>query len=257
MIPREVPAYSTHEFQPKRTKYCVVVHVWNEGERIMEQLKRMQPNAALADIIIADGNSDDGSTAQEFLHSTGVRTLLVTEEKGLAVAIRMGLDYALEQGYEGVITLDGNGKDGVEAIPDFISGLEDGFDLVQGSRYLKGGSHKNTPLGRHLGVRYIVTPFVFLATGRRFTDVTNGFRGLSRKYLTDNRLQPLRHIFQRFNLQLYLVYRAPKMRMKIKEIPVVRHYPSGGEVPSKITKFSTKMLFVWEMIKTGFGAYNP
>src|SRR6201985_2034445 len=114
----EPPIYETHEFAPRRTQYCVVVVTLNEGERIKSQLRRMSERAGVADIIIADGRSSDGSTDQDFLKEMSVRTLLITDEKGLCTATRMGLAYAMEQEYEGVITIDGNGKDGVEAIPD-------------------------------------------------------------------------------------------------------------------------------------------
>ena len=46
----------------------------------------------------------------------------------------MLLDYALGEDYEGFVLLDGNGKDGVEAIPSFFAALDEGFDYVQGSR---------------------------------------------------------------------------------------------------------------------------
>lgn len=254
---KEVPVYQTHEFRPKGTKYCVIIHIWNEGDRIRNQLKRMKPRAHEADIIIADGDSQDGSTEHEFLKSMDVRALLVTKEIGLGTAIRVGLDYAIEEGYEGVITVDGNGKDGVEAITEFIECLEEGYDFIQGSRYLKGGSYKNTPLERHIGVKYIISPIYLLMTGKWFSDVTNGFRAMSMRFLKDDRLQPLRHELQRFNLQFYLVYRAPKLKMKIKEIAVIRDYPDSGEVPTKITKFKTKLRLFWEMTRTVFGGYNP
>ncbi|MEZ5392932.1 MAG: hypothetical protein R2724_08660 [Bryobacterales bacterium] len=98
----------------------------------------MRPNAHLADIIIADGDSSDGSTEEGFLRSCGVRTLLVTRERGLGTALRMGFDYALAQGYEGVVTVDGNGKDGVGAIPEFLRLLDQGYDFIQGSRFVRG-----------------------------------------------------------------------------------------------------------------------
>lgn len=257
MLPEEVPVYSIQEFAPKRTKYCVVIHIWNEGDRIRNQLKRMKAKAHEADIIIADGESTDGSTEPSFLKSMGVRTLVSTAEHGLGTAIRMGLHYALKQGYEGVITVDGNGKDGVEAVTEFIEHLDQGYDFVQGSRYMKGGVHKNTPLERHLGLRFVVSPFFFLTTGKYFTDVTNGFRAMSTKFLTDPGLQPFRETFVRFNLQFYFVYRAPKLKMKITEIPVVRTYPDDGSIPSKITNLKTKFLLVGQMLKAGLGGYNP
>jgi len=253
----EPPVYEIHEFFPKRTRYCFIVVILNEGERIINQLKRMAPNAGLADIIIADGRSTDGSTDPEFLKSQGVRALLITDEKGLSTATRMGLAYAMEQGYEGVVTVDGNGKDGVEALPDFIRALDEGWDLVQGSRFMKGGVHKNTPLVRYLGVQYIMAPILALGGGFWYTDPTNAFRAMSMRFLKDERVQPMRKIFVRFNIQQYFDYRAAKLKMRVKEIPVTRVYPDDGTVPTKIVGFRTNWLNVKEMIITAMGGYNP
>jgi len=251
----ELPEFKITEFKPKRTKYCFVVVIWNEGERIKNQLKRMKQNAHLADILIADGNSNDGSTHHSFLKEQGVRTLMVTEERGLCTATRMALAYALSQGYEGIVTVDGNGKDGVEALPKFLAELDNGYDLVQGSRFMKGGYHKNTPLYRLLGVRYLFSPVLSIASGYYFSDPTNAFRSISRKFLLDKRVKPFRKEFVRFDLQLYLDYRAGKLNYKVKEIPVSRVYPDDGSIPTKIHGISI-FVNVWEMFKVAFGCYN-
>jgi len=253
----EPPLYETHEYASKRTRYCVVVVVLNEGERIKNQLARMQPNLALADIIIADGRSSDGSTDPGFLKSRGVRALLVTDERGLSTATRMGLAYAIEQGYEGVITIDGNGKDGVEALPAFIEALDAGYDMIQGSRFMKGGTHKNTPLERYIGIRFILAPLLALGCGYWYTDPTNAFRAMSRRFLSDERVQPVRRVFVRFNIHHYVIYQAARLRFRVKEIPVTRVYPDDGAIPTKIHGFKTKWLILREMLATLAGRYNP
>lgn len=251
------PVFALTELFPKRTPYCIAVTVWNEGERLAAQLARMQPYAPLADIVIADWRSTDGSTDLEQLRRNGVRTLLTTDEGGLGTAVRMAVAYAIEQGYDGIITVDGNGKDGVDAIPRFLERLDAGFDFVQGSRYLAGGMHANTPRARHLAIRLLVSPLLSLASGRHITDPTNGFRAMSRAYLTNPALQPVRAVFVRFNLQLYLVRRAIPLKCRFVEIPVRRVYPDSGSTPTKIKHLSTKLLFFWELIRTVVGSYDP
>ncbi|WP_176954850.1 hypothetical protein [Albimonas donghaensis] len=54
----------------------------------------------------------------------------------LSAQLRMGCAWRLRQGYAGIVTIDGNGKDGGEAVADMAAKLEAGFDYVQGSRYL-------------------------------------------------------------------------------------------------------------------------
>ncbi len=250
------PSYEKKEFFKKTTRYCVIVVIWNEGERIKKQLQQMQKNSSLADIIIADGDSNDGSTDHAFLKKMGVRSLLVTKEKGLSTATRMALAYAMEQGYEGVIKLDGNGKDGVEAIPAFITKLDKSYDFVQGSRFMKGGFHKNTPLERYIGVRFVIAPLLALG-GFWYTDPTNAFRAMSMRFLKDPRVQPIRAIFVRFNLHHYLLFRAACLKFKITEIPVSRVYPDDGTVPTKIVSVGAKYSILKELIDTILGRYNP
>ncbi len=253
----EPPCFDVVEFFPKRTDYCVCITVFNEGDRIREQLSRMKPRAGLADILIADGRSSDGSTDPKFLQAMGVRALLSTDERGLSTATRMGVAYAMQQGYSGIVTIDGNGKDGVEALPDFLSDLRNGFDLVQGSRFMRGGFHKNTPWDRRLGIQCVMVPLLGLSCGFRYSDPTNAFRAMSMRFLADHRVQPMRRVFIRFNLQLYFIWRAAKLGFKVKEIPVKRVYPDDGTVPTKIHGWRLKFLNLLEFLWVISGKYNP
>jgi hypothetical protein len=217
----------------------------------------MKQRAEMADIIIADGRSTDGATDPQFLETMGVRTLLTTDEYGLGTATRMGVAYAMEQGYSGIVTVDGNGKDGVEALPDFLAELDRGYDLVQGSRFLEGGIHENTPLERRVGIQYVMIPLMTLSCGHRYSDTTNAFRAMSMRFLADERVQPMRRIFVRFNLQIYFIYRAAKLGFKIKEIPVTRVYPGDGTVPTKIHGWRVKLSIFSELLRVLLGRYNP
>lgn len=133
----------TVELGPRCTKHAVLIPVLNEGQTILGQLKRMRDGNCPADVILSDGGSQDGSTELKRLAQLGVRSLLVTSQPGLGAALRHGIRYALEQGYEGVITIDGNGKDGVEAIPRFVELLDEGYDLYR-ARGLLQAEHART-----------------------------------------------------------------------------------------------------------------
>lgn len=256
-IALEPPRYEIREIFAKRTRYCVCVTVFNEGERIRDQLGQMKARAGLADIVICDGRSTDGAVEPEFLESMGVRTLLITDECGLCTATRMGVAYAMDQGYEGVVTIDGNGKDGVEALPRFLGLLDAGYDLVQGSRFAKGGEHCNTPLERQIAIRCVQAPLIALGGGFWYTDPTNAFRAMSMRFLRDDRVQPVRRIFVRFNLQIYFIYQAPRLGFRVIEIPVRRGYPDDGTIPTKIRHWRTKALILRELLEVVTGRCNP
>ncbi len=253
---REVPAHTSLEFSAKATAYCVIIVVYNEGERFIRQLREMAKKADLADIIVAERRTTDGSTSPQWLRLCKVRTLLTTDEVGGATAMRMGLAYCLNQGYLGAVVLDGNGKDAVGMLPEFIRMLERGIDFVQGSRFMRGGFHKNTPIFRVLAIRLIMGPLLWLGSGYWYTDATNGFRAYSRKYLLHPLVEPLRSCFVHYNVQFYLSVRAPQLNLHVSEVAVSRVYPDDGTVPTKVIGIIRLLQVIWEAIQTVFGAYN-
>ncbi len=254
----QVPSYGKYVFAEKKTDYCVCVFVINEGDRLLHQLTKMQKICKdSVDIIIADGGSDDGSTAPARLEKYGVRTLLVKKGAGkLGSQMRMAFDYALQEGYKGVITVDGNGKDGVEAIPDFVAELEKGVDHVQGSRFIPGGYHRNTPLSRLLGVKLLHAPLMRLASGFHYTDTTNGFRAYSAGLLASEELDIFRDCFSGYELHYYMAAEAPRCGFRCSEIPVSRVYPEG-KVPTKITSFKGNMNIIGRLFLAVLHYYNP
>jgi len=253
-----LPAFTTAVFAPKRTRYCVVIPVINEGARFLRQLAGMSAANLGIDIIVADGGSTDGSTDHDRLRQLNVRALLTKTGPGkLSAQLRMGFAYALDEGYAGIVTIDGNGKDGFTAIPAFVTALEQGFDFVQGSRYVEGGSAANTPVDRELGVRYLHAPLLSFAAGFRYTDTTNGFRAFSARFLRDPRVRPFRAVFDTYNLHYYLAVRAPRLGHRVKELPVRRDYPAKGPTPSKIGGLGGKLHILKQLLLTVVGAYNP
>ena len=255
-----VPKFEAHEYSEKSKNYVVLIPIINEGDRIIRELKRAHRAriADHADLVICDGGSTDGCTEEARLRKLGVNTLLVKQDVGRQGAqLRMGIFWALERGYEGIITIDGNNKDSIEDVPSFIKKLNDGYDLIQGSRFIKGGRAVNTPLIRLLSVKLIHAPVISLTAHQRFTDTTNAYRAYSARYLRDERVQPLRDVFVTYELLAYLSVRATQLGYKACEIPVTRAYPKTGKTPTKISFFKGNSDLMKILFKNLFGAYRP
>lgn len=253
-----VPAHERFHFGPKRHRYAIAVFCINEGDRVRTQLERMAPFADQADIIVADGGSTDNSLALDTLDDFRLRALLVKRDEGkLSAQMRMAIGFIIEEGYEGMVVIDGNGKDDVAAIPRFLELLDFGYDHVQGSRYVRGGHGVNTPVSRHIGVRLIHAPLISLAAHRLYTDTTNGFRAYSRRLLTDPRVSPLREVFVGYELHYYLAIRAARLGFKVIEVPVTRSYPKGEQAPTKIHGVRGNVAVLRTLMKVVRGAYNP
>lgn len=255
-----VPAFSCEEYADRQKDYVVLIPIINEGERIHKELHRAKRRHVSdhADIVICDGGSSDGCTEERRLRSLDVNTLLVKQDTGKQGAqLRMGIWWALQRGYKGIITIDGNNKDSIEDVPRFIEKLEEGYDFIQGSRFVKGGKAVNTPFIRLISVRLIHAPVISLTAGQWFTDTTNAYRAYSRRYLTDQRVQPLRDIFQTYELLAYLSVRATQIGMKACEIPVTRAYPKKGRTPTKISFFKGNSELMKILFCNLFRKYNP
>lgn len=255
-----VPKFECTEYGGKTRDYVVLIPIINEGDRIIKELKRAYKYnvADYADIVICDGGSTDGCTEESRLRKLNVNTLLVKQDAGKQGAqLRMGIWWALERGYKGIITIDGNNKDSIEDVPHFIEKLEEGYDLIQGSRFIKGGRAINTPFIRTVSVKLIHAPVISLTAHQRFTDTTNAYRAYSARYLQDGRVQPLRDIFMTYELLAYLSVRATQIGMKACEVPVTRAYPKTGKTPTKISFFKGNSELMKILLKNARGAYNP
>ena len=255
-----VPKFTCEEYSKKKTKYCICIPIINEGQRIWNELERAQSFKIdrLADIIICDGGSTDGCTESNKLKELGVNALLIKCDMGKQGAqLRMGIWWALERGYDGIITIDGNNKDSIEDIPKFIDKLEEGYDFIQGSRFVRGGNAINTPFIRHLSVRLIHAPIISMTARHHFSDTTNAFRAYSRKYLQHPEVQPLRDIFVTYELLAYLSVRASQLGLNVCELPVTRAYPKEGKIPTKISFFKGNSDLMIILLKNMIGLYRP
>lgn len=254
----EVPQVKRIFYDGKKSKYCLVIPVLNEGRRIQLLLKRLYALGleAKVDILVVDGGSTDGSLSVTYLRSFGVKGLLVKiGAGGLSAQLRCGYAFGLKKGYKGIITIDGNNKDDPKAILGMIKLLDEGYDFVQASRFIRGGSGINTPKLREAGIRFVHAPLLSLASGFRWTDTTQGFRAYSQRLVADTEIAVFRQVFDRYELLPYLSFIAPRHKFRCIEIPSVRRYPRK-EVPTKIRTLGAQMNIFLVLINACLGVYN-
>jgi hypothetical protein len=255
-----VPCFSVDVIKQKSTRYCLVIPVINEGGRIRDELRLIWKTGAAEnlDVVIADGGSTDGALEGSFLESVGVSALLTKKDTGrLSAQLRMAYAWALQQGYEGIVTIDGNGKDSVESIPLFVRALNEGIDYAQASRFIRGGQNYNAPRIRVLAIRLLHAPLTSLAAREWFTDTTQGFRAYSRRYLLDERVKPFRSCFQDYEILAYLAIRATQLGYKAVEIPTTRTYPINGAIPTKINTLRGYANLFNTLLAACLGKFNP
>ncbi len=256
---KRVPNYTINSFGEKRFDTALIIPVINEGEKIISQLKRLTANDFKADLIIADGDSDDGSLSDHnLLYKLNVNSILVKKDSGkLSAQLRMAFDFGIKRGYKYFVTMDGNDKDGAEGIERIIKKLEQGYDFVQGSRFISGGIAENTPRVRFLAIKLLHAPLTSVAARKKFTDTTNGFRGYSLKLIESKDIALFRDVFNSYELLFYLPIRASRLNFRVTEVPVTRRYPKSGATPTKINGMSAYARLLNQLAKACLGKYNP
>ena len=174
----EVPAFRAEVLTEKRSRYAAAVFVINEGERVRTQLGKMAALSGEIDLVVADGGSTDGSLDAPFPESCGVRAVLTKTGPGkLSAQMRMAMAWAMREGYEGLVVIDGNNKDDHSAIPAFMRALDEGYDHVQGSRYVPGGRAINTPFSPSL-TRLRIPDTSVVTIGRPAAMASSSTRGM-------------------------------------------------------------------------------
>jgi glycosyltransferase involved in cell wall biosynthesis len=161
-------------------KILVIIPVFNEEETLRGVILGIRSFLSQADILVVnDGSTDStGSIARE----EGVLVLEHPYNMGIGATMQTGFLYALRNGYDIAIQVDGDGQHHPEFLPFLIKPLLAGqSNLVIGSRYLLEGGFKST-VPRKLGIKFF-SSLVWIFTRKRVTDPTSGFRAMDRKTL--------------------------------------------------------------------------
>ncbi|HLF18008.1 MAG TPA: glycosyltransferase family 2 protein [Candidatus Omnitrophota bacterium] len=217
-------------------KYLLGTCALNEGQKIRQVIARFN-DYSVYDCLIIDDGSDDGSL-DNLPSPEHIVVIKNTTNKGAGHGVRQILKYAQEKGYVAVFFVSGNNKDDPQDVYKLQKGIEEGFDFVQGSRYLPGGQFGgDIPLYRKMATR--LYPFIFsVLTGRKITDSTNGFRAVRISMLEDRRINLDQPWLERYEMEPYLFYKAVTLGYKVKEVPVRKIYPKRKHGYTKMRPFS-------------------
>ncbi len=210
-------------------KVLVCPIAFNECIKLRNVIERFLKSGIhdVADYLIVDDGSDDGTTEMIVEYKTrGVQTIKHTKRSGVGAAIRTAIKHAHQQGYEIIVIMAGNDKDNPQEIPFLLEPIiSEGFDLIQGSRYLgKTGSGGQMPFYRKIATR--LHPWIFsLFTGRSLTDTTNGFRAIRLSMFDDERINLNQDWLNTYELEPYIIWKTITLGYKYKEAFVTKIYP--------------------------------
>ena len=228
---------------PMTVRVAAVLPLYNEGVAVGDLVRRM-PAAVATTFVVDDGSNDDGPEAAA---AAGAQVIRLGQNRGVGVAIRAGIDAAREVGCDVVVVMAASGKDRPEEIPILLTKLAEGYDYVQGSRFMSGGVSVNLPVIRGLVIRAFT--FVFrMLSGFDGTDVTNGFRAYRLALIDDPRVRIHQRWLDRYELEYYIHWKAIALHYRVVEVPVTKTYPKQARHYSKIRP----IIDWWHIIRPAF-----
>jgi len=165
------------------TRYLVALTTYNELENLPTLVDEIFCHAPQADVLVVDDSSPDGTgdwVRTRAASEPRLKLLARPGKQGQGSAVVAGLRYAVEQGYDYVVTMDADFSHHPRYIPRLLQGLmaggEQAFDVMIGSRYVPAGRVEGWPLRRRLMSR-AVNVYTRLLLRMRTRDCSGGFRG--------------------------------------------------------------------------------
>jgi dolichol-phosphate mannosyltransferase len=198
----------------------VVIPTYNESENIERMLHRIHECLPGAGVLVVDDGSPDGTAdivkavAAEL---PDVHMLARHAKSGLGSAYRAGFGWGLERGYDAFVEIDADFSHDPAALPSLVAPLEQGHDVVIGSRYVQGGSIPNWAWHRHLISRG-GNVYASALLGLHVADSTAGYRCYSARILRRLDLERIRA--EGYGFQIEMTYRSKQHGAHIREVPI-------------------------------------
>lgn len=216
---RPLDAVSDHAQPGEARTITVVVPAMNEERNIAWVLERVP--SYVDEILLVDGHSTDDTVRVARQVRPDIR-IVPQRGCGKGAAMRTGFEEAVG---DYVVVLDADGSMDPSEIDYYISALESGYDLVKGSRELRGGGSLDLTRLRRWGNRVLVAT-VNLTWGSEFTDLCYGFLAFRR-----DRLDDLALTGRGFEIETEITLNAIHAGLRIAEVPTVellRHYGASN-----------------------------
>ena len=210
---------STRKENASQSKVLLIVPAYNEEEAIVKVATSIR-QAGYDFVVVNDGSQD---STREICRRENIPILDLCSNLGIGGAVQCGHMYAREHGYDIDIQFDGDGQHDIRYVPTLVDAIQNGADLVIGSRFIDADVNDFLSTGlRRLGIRWLSGAIKFM-TGERIIDVTSGFRACNHRAIG------------LFSQEYPIDYPEPesivtaiKHHLTVKEVPVKMNERQGG-----------------------------
>ena len=217
----------------RQDRVLAVIPAFNEEaniEQVVEELTKRCPD--LDYVVVNDGSTD---RTEQICRDRGYSLLNLPVNLGLAGCFQAGMKYAYRKGYTYAIQFDGDGQHRPEYILPMKQKIEEGYDIVIGSRFLN--KSKNFSM-RMIGSR-LLAGAIWLTTGVQVADPTSGMRMFNRRMIREFACN------LNYGPEPDTISYLLKQGAKVAEIPVVIGERWGGESylkPTVACRYMVRML---------------
>ena len=204
-------------------RLLIAIPIYNEARTIESVLHRVRPHAhALgADLLaVNDGSTDDSARVLERLARGWPTLRLLTHpvNRGYGAAIASAFRFAVDAGYEALVTMDSDGQHDPACLPCFIAALPQA-DIVSGSRYLGTFAHDTAAPGDRRRINRLITEEINRELGLNLSDAFCGYKAYQVQAL-----RRLRITESGWGMPLQVWAQAAQLGLRVVEVPVPRLY---------------------------------
>ena len=216
-------------------KICFVLPTYNEEENIgniIQQIlkeEKSQSKHTFTILVVDDNSTDETQTiVQSYISSNSKVHLVTGQKKGLGDAYKRGFKYALNDLKADLIfQMDSDGQHDTSLIPDFVSYIEEGKDVVIGSRFVEGGTTPDFSFSRLLMSKVGNLLVRYVGGITQLQDCTSGYRAIRASYLKDLDFSYLST--RGYSFQSSLICDLAWRGADISEIPIEFSSRQGGD----------------------------
>jgi len=206
----------------------VVLPTYQEADNITTVLQRVRAALPSSTVLVVDDSSPDGTA--ELAEATaaqlgGIEVIRRPAKRGLGRAYRSGFEWGLARQFEVLVEMDADLSHDPADVPRLCATVEEGADLVIGSRYVPGGSIPAWSWYRRALSRY-GNRYTAAMLRLPITDATSGFRAYRASTLVDLGLATVRA--EGYGFQVEMAYRVAQRGGKVVEIPISFSDRSSG-----------------------------
>jgi len=209
----------------ERSRYLAVVPAYNEEATVGSVVTAIRDGCPGFDVLVVDDGSTDETRRSAEL--AGARVIRHPFNLGIGGAVQNGFVFAMENGYDFMVQVDGDGQHDPVEIGKLIETMRDDpqIDMVCGSRFLSKDLKYPSPISRRTGI-HIFAFLMSLLTRQPISDPTSGFRLFNRRAI-DLFARDYPHDYPEVEALLMLHHH----RLQMREVPV-RMFERGGGVSS-------------------------